>query len=144
MTRSWAEQDLRSRRSRRFPRCPPGRQTSVVQIWSIRADSWANHQAPGRTHKSLILLGFRCPVVPGRRPEGLLERTFYLVLRDPGASDSSAGGPETLAQGTADERCGSVTQETRSFRFLSAGSHSGRSPGPAVAVDLVLCAMFIH
>jgi len=72
---------------------------SVVQIWSIGPDSCANRQAPWRTQKSLILLGFRCPVVPGRRPEGPLERTFHLLLRDPGAS--RGGGPEILGQGTA-------------------------------------------
>jgi hypothetical protein len=63
---------------------------SVVQIWSIAADTCANLQAPWRTHKPLIRLGFRCLVVPGRRPEGPLERTFNLLLRDPGASQ--AGG----------------------------------------------------
>jgi len=74
---------------------------SVVQIWSIATDSWANLQAPWRTHKPLILLGFWCPVVPGRVPEGPLKRTLNLVLRDPGVRDSSGGGPEVLGEGTA-------------------------------------------
>jgi Arc/MetJ-type ribon-helix-helix transcriptional regulator len=54
---------------------------SVVQIWSIAAETCANLQAPWRTHKPLIRLGFRCPVVPGRRPEGPLERTFNPLVR---------------------------------------------------------------
>jgi hypothetical protein len=63
-------------RRRDFTAASPARTAaSVVQIWSIAADSCANLQAPWRTHKWLILLGFRCPVVPGRLPEGPLERT---------------------------------------------------------------------
>ena len=65
-------------------------------VWSIAPDSCANHQAPWRTHKPLILLGFRCPVVLGRRPEGPLERTFHLLLRAPGAS--RVGGRRSLVR----------------------------------------------
>ena len=41
---------------------------SVFQIWSIATDYWANLQAPWRTHKPLILLGFWCPGCPGESP----------------------------------------------------------------------------
>src|SRR6202165_3953742 len=80
---------------RRFTATSPARTAaSVVQIWSIAADTCANLQAPWRTHKLLILLGFRCPVVPGRVPEGPLSG---LLIRRSGVRDPD--GPPMESEG---------------------------------------------